>query len=60
MVVKSEDGEKVIEVDQQKKVADGLMLGRYRFDGKTGYVEVRNEGSSGHVVVDAVQFVGTK
>lgn len=46
-------------IDQQKEPPiDGLFvsLGTFEF-GKEGRVEIRNEGTQGHVVIDAVQFL---
>jgi hypothetical protein len=48
-------------VDQKKKAPqDGyrFLLGRFRFEqGESGFVEVRNDGTDGHVVVDAIQWI---
>lgn len=54
-------GEKTVHVDQRKAPADGAFvgLGTYRFDGK-GAVVVTNEGTKGHVIIDAVQFLPVK
>ncbi|MFO0925578.1 MAG: FAD-dependent oxidoreductase [Gemmataceae bacterium] len=59
VVVSSQDGEKRLHVDQRKAFkGDGLLLGVFAFAaGDTGWVEVRNDGSRGHVIADAVQFV---
>jgi mono/diheme cytochrome c family protein len=55
------DGETVVRIDQRKPPAmNGLFerLGEYRFEpGNQGSVRISNEGTAGHVVVDAVQFV---
>jgi hypothetical protein len=38
-----------------------FSLGAFEFEaGEAGYVEVTNEGTDGHVVVDAVQLVPVK
>src|SRR5262249_21716824 len=55
------DGEYSGNINQQEKPPiDGrfISLGTFRFD-KSGqwYVIVSNEGTTGHVVVDAVQFI---
>lgn len=60
VVVSSMKGEKEIRIDQQKKVPTGYVLGVFEFDGAKGYIEVRNDDSDGHVIVDAVQFVPVK
>jgi hypothetical protein len=57
----SEDGEKTITVNERKPpLIDGrfVSLGTYTFlkDGQ-GYVLISNEGTKGHVVADAVQFL---
>lgn len=59
VVVASADGEKQMHVDQRKAFkGDGLLLGVFSFAaGAAGWVEVRNDGSTGHVIADAVQFV---
>lgn len=49
----------------QKKLATGKngfhSLGSFTFDeGKTGWVEIRNDGTQGHVIVDAVQWLPAK
>jgi len=55
------DGEFSITVNQQQEPAvDGhfVSLGRYRFEANgQGYVLVSNEGTNGHVIADAVQFL---
>jgi hypothetical protein len=60
VVVRSKDGEKEIRVDQRKgwKGDSGVSLGVFTFDaGEAGWVEVRNDGTTGHVIADAVGFV---
>ncbi|MFO0867991.1 MAG: DUF1553 domain-containing protein [Pirellulales bacterium] len=61
VTVFSADGEKVIRVDQrQTPPIDGLWisLGAFRFEANgQGFVMVSNEGTTGHVIVDAVQFL---
>jgi hypothetical protein len=62
-VVKSKDGEKSFRIDQRKGYngGRGARLGTFTFDaGKGGWVEVRNDGTKGHVIADAVQFVRLK
>ena len=55
------DGDSTVTVNQQKKAPEKdilLPLGEYRFEaGQTGYVEISNEGTKGHVIIDAVQFL---
>jgi len=63
ILVHSADGPKTIKLDQKQPPADPpfVSLGRFRFQaGRSGYVELRNEGSNGHVVADAVQFLPVK
>jgi hypothetical protein len=60
VVIHGRDGEKQVRVDQRKtwKGDGGALLGTFDFDaGDSGWVEVRNDGSDGHVIADAVQFV---
>jgi len=55
------DGETTIHVNEQEApVLDGrfVSLGQFRFEGNGfGYALVANEGTSGHVTADAVQFL---
>jgi hypothetical protein len=55
------DGEHTIPVDQRDTPPIGgrfVSLGQYRFEkGGEGYVLISNEGTKGHVIVDAVQFI---
>jgi len=57
----SAEGEDVVRVNQSEKpVDDGLWqtLGTYRFElGGQAFVIISNEGSNGHVIADAVQFL---
>ncbi len=61
VTVFSADGEKTIHVDlQQTPPIDGhfVSLGQYRCEAAgQSFVIVSNEGTTGHVVVDAVQFL---
>jgi hypothetical protein len=54
--------EKTTKVNQRLlKDRKPLSLGVFEFEaGEAGYVEVTNEGTDGHVVVDAVQLVPVK
>jgi len=55
------EGDSLVTVDQQKKpTGKGNLqpLGSYKFEqGKTGWVEIGNTGTKGHVIIDAVQFL---
>lgn len=60
VVIKSKAGEKKLRVDQRAHWDgdNGVPLGTYEFEaGEAGWVEVRNEGTRGHVIADAVQFL---
>lgn len=61
VTVHSAEGEKVILVDQKQKPAGKFnlhTLGSFRFEaGRSGWVQISNEGTKGHVIIDAVQFV---
>jgi hypothetical protein len=63
VVIHGRDGEKEVRVDQRKawNGDGGVLLGTLAFDaGESGWVEVRNDGTDGHVIADAVQFVRVK
>ncbi len=57
----SADGEDLIRVNQSERPSDdGLWqtLGTYRFEqGGQAFVIISNEGTTGHVIADAVQFL---
>jgi hypothetical protein len=59
--IRHADGEKDVTIDQRRRPPiDGafLSLGRFRFEkGTTGWVKISNEGTTGHVIADAVQFI---
>ena len=61
VTVMSADGEKTITIDMRKAPPiDGryVALGRYRFETNgQGYVLISNEGTTGHVIADAVVFL---
>ena len=61
VVIHHADGESIVTVNQKKKAAEKDILqplGTFRFEkGKSGWLEIRNEGSSGHVIVDAAQWL---
>lgn len=61
VTVFSADGEYTVTVNQQQEPAvDGhfVSLGRYRFeDNGQGFVLISNQGTDGHVIADAVQFL---
>ena len=54
-------GETVVRIDQRQvpPIEGGFVsLGQFRFEkGNQGYVLVSNEGTQGHVIADAVQFL---
>ena len=60
----SADGEKTVRVNQREAPPlDGrfVSLGQYRFEmNGQGFVLISNEGTEGHVIVDAVQFLPVK
>jgi hypothetical protein len=63
VVITSADGEKKILLDQRKSWPGdaGVKLGVFVFEaGDEGHVEIRNDGTDGHVVADAAQFVAAK
>ena len=55
------DGERTVIVNQKKKPAEKnnlQPLGTFRFEaGKTGWLEIGNEGTTGHVIIDATQWL---
>ena len=60
VVVHSADGEKTVRVDQRKATPGGgpIVVGVFAFGtGDGGWVEIRNEGTDGHAIADAVQFL---
>jgi hypothetical protein len=61
VVIHHADGESTVMVNQQKKAAEKDVLqplGDFRFErGRAGWLEIRNEGSRGHVIVDAAQWL---
>ncbi len=54
-------GETVVKVNQQQKPQEKFnlhSLGSFSFEaGKAGWVQLSNEGTVGHVIIDAVQFL---
>ncbi|MCX7819098.1 MAG: FAD-dependent oxidoreductase [Kiritimatiellae bacterium] len=61
VVVVHAEGRSTVVVDQTREPpVDGLLvsLGRFRFSGGVaGEVQISNEGTAGHVIVDAVQWL---
>ena len=60
VAIHSLDGERTIRVDQRRALKDGapIVLGTFSFaEGDAGWIEIRNEGTDGHVIADAVQFL---
>ncbi len=61
VTIYSAEGFKTLMVNQQKKPPEKGMLfplGTFTFlAGKAGYVEVTNDGTDGHVIIDAVQWI---
>ena len=61
MTIFSADGEEVVPVDMREAPPiDGrfVSLGRYSFEKNgQGYVLISNEGTTGHVIADAVLFL---
>ncbi len=55
------DGEQIVHLDERETPPIGgrfVSLGQFRFEKNgEGYVLVSNEGTQGHVVADAVQFI---
>jgi hypothetical protein len=60
VIIHHADGERTIVVNQKQKPAGKfnlLPLGIFRFEaGKSGWLEIRNEGTTGHVIIDAAQW----
>lgn len=60
-IIHHADGEQLETVNQREPALEHGVpraLGRFRFQqGREGFVELRNDGADGFVVVDAVQFV---
>ena len=61
VTIKSADGSKTVKVDQKKKgEVEGYLqpVGIYSFAaGEEATVEISNEGTDGHVIIDAVQWL---
>jgi hypothetical protein len=61
VTIRSADGEKTVTLNQKKPgMIDGYLepIGVFRFEaGKDAEVEISNEGTDGHVIVDAVQWL---
>jgi hypothetical protein len=63
ITIESAQGSTTIRINQQRQPARDsvfLSLGTFRFDaGKKGAVTIANQGTDGHVIVDAVQWIPT-
>ncbi len=64
VIVHHADGETRLTINQRKP-GEGEMgvtrLGVFRFEtGKNGWVEIRNDGTDGHVIIDAVRWTPAK
>ena len=61
VVIHHAEGETTVYVNQQELPSgpDGVqVLGTFRFEaGKSGWLEIRNEGTKGHVIADAAQWL---
>lgn len=59
VIVHHAKGEAKITVDQKKKAPGNLFpIGEFEFEkGTSGWVEIRNDGTDGHVIIDAVQWL---
>ena len=60
VVIHFADGEKTVTVNQKRPLKEDkpLLLGVFKFDaGTNGWVEIRNDATTGHVIADAVQFM---
>ncbi len=60
VVIHHADGEQTVTVNQRQTLKEGppKKLGAFRFTaGTSGWVEIRNDGTDGYVIADAVQFV---
>jgi hypothetical protein len=64
VIIHHADGEEKIIVNQKKKAPEKdalLPLGTFRFEkGKAGWLEIRNEGTTGDVIIDAAQWLWLK
>jgi hypothetical protein len=63
VVVHSKEGDKALTVNQKHVLPERkpLSLGTFEFaEGSDGWVEIRTDGTDGHVIADAVVFVPVK
>ncbi|MDI1314011.1 FAD-dependent oxidoreductase [Prosthecobacter sp.] len=64
VIIHHAEGEATVIVNEKKKAPEQdilLPLGTYRFEkGKSGWLEIRNEGTKGHVLIDAAQWLPAK
>lgn len=59
VIIHHAKGEEKIMVDQKKKAPENLLpIGEFSFEkGTSGWVEILNDGTDGHVIIDAVQWL---
>jgi len=62
VIIVHDAGTTEMRIDQRSRWDDnrGVRLGIYSFSDGKGYVEIRNDGSDGHVIADAVLFAPAK
>ncbi len=63
VMIRSAEGEKRLTMNQKTAPVDPpfVSIGKFAFKaGKSGYVEIRNDGADGYVVADAVQWIAVK
>jgi hypothetical protein len=59
--IRGPEGEKSLRIDQRKAGKEGVSLGVHDFPaGESAWLEIRNEGSEGYVIADAVQWLPVK
>jgi hypothetical protein len=63
ITIESAEGTSTVRINQQQEPARGSpfrSLGTYRFEAKNGAVVVANDGTTGYVIVDAIQCIPVK